>query len=127
MNIVPLKNSDIKIGKAVDTSAAGDEPGSIATIGNLAPFIDKCPLWTYILAEAAHHKIKVKIPVTEDQSIGTPQLGPVGGRIVAEVLLGLMFGDNDSFLSADPNWTPTIRGKGAKFALRDIVAYALGK
>jgi hypothetical protein len=46
---------------------------------------------------------------------------------VAEVLLGLMFGDNDSFLSADPNWTPTIRGKGAKFALRDIVAYALGK
>jgi hypothetical protein len=59
--------------------------------------------------------------------ISTPQLGPVGGRIVAEVFLGMIFGDNDSFLSADPNWTPTIRGKGVDFALRDIVAYALGK
>jgi hypothetical protein len=39
----------------------------------------------------------------------------------------MLLGDNDSFLSVDPNWTPTIRGKGTAFALRDIVAYALGK
>jgi hypothetical protein len=59
--------------------------------------------------------------------IKTPQLGPVGGRIVAEVFLGMLFGDNDSFLSAEPDWTPSIRNKGEQFALRDIVAYALGK
>ena len=59
-------------------------------------------------------------------TIKTPQLGEVGGRIVAEVFLGMLFGDNDSFLSADPNWTPTI-AKGKDFALRDLVAYALGR
>jgi hypothetical protein len=59
--------------------------------------------------------------------ISTPQLGPVGGRIVAEVFLGMLFGDNDSFLSADPAWVPTIGKAGKNFALRDIVAYALGR
>ena len=59
--------------------------------------------------------------------ISTPQLGPVGGRIVAEVFLGMLFGDNDSFLSSAPDWIPFIRNKGEKFALRDIVAYAIGK
>jgi hypothetical protein len=39
----------------------------------------------------------------------------------------MLFGDNDSFLSSDPEWTPTIRKAGEHFALRDIVAYALGQ
>ena len=45
-------------------------------------------------------------------SVRSPQLGPIGGRIVAEVFPGLMFGDNDSMLQLDPNWTPTIVGPG---------------
>jgi hypothetical protein len=115
------------IGKAVDKPDPGDVKGTIADIPALAPFKGKCPLWTYILAEAAQTQTSLTIPVAESKTISTPQLGPVGGRIVAEVFLGMMFGDNDSFLSAHPNWVPTIRGKGVKFALRDIVAYALGK
>ena len=44
------------------------------------------------LAEAAHHKKLVSIPVLDEHiQIETPQLGPVGGRIVAETFLGLMF------------------------------------
>ena len=42
------------------------------------------------------HKEAVKVPVKEDITIKTPKLGPVGGRIVAEVFLGLMFGDTHS-------------------------------
>ena len=41
-------------------------------------------------------------------------LGPVGGRIVAEVLVGLLEGDPGSFLSQEPTWRPTelgIRGR----------------
>ena len=34
-------------------------------------------------------------------------LGPVGGRIVAEVLIGLLVGDPLSYLSVDPPWKPT--------------------
>jgi len=76
----------------------------------------KCPLWTYILAEAARTRTPVKIPVNGDQTISTPKLGPVGGRIVAEVFLGLMFGDPHSMLSSNPNWTPNA---GANYKLRD--------
>lgn len=50
-------------------------------------------------------------------------LGAVGGRIVAEVFLGMMFGDNDSLLNLDPHWQPSL---GAGYKLRDFVKYAIG-
>jgi hypothetical protein len=37
---------------------------------------------------------------------GGRKLGPVGGRIVAEVLLGLLAHDPLSYLSVEPNWGP---------------------
>jgi Animal haem peroxidase len=127
MHVKPLRDSEIVIGKAVDTPGAGDVKGTIKDMGELAAFKHNCPLWTYILAEAARNKAQIKIPVTEKKVISTPQLGPVGGRIVAEVFLGMMFGDNDSFLSAEPEWTPTIGKHGKNFALRDLVEFALGE
>jgi hypothetical protein len=69
-------------------------------------------------------KESVKIPVKENVTVTTPRLGSVGGRIVAEVFLGLMFGDKSSVLSLDPDWQPK---QGAGFALRDFVNYALGR
>jgi hypothetical protein len=124
MNVTPLKDSEITIGKAVDKPEAGDVVGTIASIPELSAFKGNCPLWAYILAEAARYQETVKIPVTEDVKVTTPRLGPVGGRIVAEVFLGLMFGDPDSLLSHDPQWQPP---SGPSFALKDFVNYALGK
>jgi hypothetical protein len=98
----------------------------VETIPELQAFKGKCPLWTYILAEAFENKVKIDIPVTEKKKITTPQLGQVGGRIVAEVFLGLMFGDNDSYLSLEPDWKPSLGSKG-EFLLKDLVNYALGK
>jgi hypothetical protein len=66
----------------------------------------------------------VKLPVVEDVTVSTPRLGPVGGRIVAEVFLGLMFGDSNSLLSLDQDWQPK---QGTGFALKDFVNYALGR
>jgi hypothetical protein len=123
MKVLPLKDSEIMIGKAIDSPGPGDVLGTIDTIPALAAFKGKCPLWTYILAEAARNQTKIKIPVTEDVSITTPQLGPVGGRIVAEVFLGLMFGDPDSMLALNPHWCPP---SGPDYKLRDLVKYALG-
>jgi Animal haem peroxidase len=54
------------------------------------------PLWYYILCEAA----------TERGGGKGAHLGPVGGRIVAEVLAGLLEGDPNSFLSRKPSWRP---------------------
>ena len=129
MGVPILADEQIKIGKAVDNPQGGADPdlrGTIASIPALAPFKGKCPLWTYILAEAAQNQATVTIPVTEQKQITTPQLGAVGGRIVAEVFLGLIFGDNNSFLSLEPNWQPAAPF-GPTFRLKDFVNYALGK
>ena len=60
------------------------------------------------------------------KKISTPQLGPVGGRIVAEVFGGLMLGDSHSFWNQDPLWQPKQVQQGGVFELRDFVKYALG-
>ena len=109
-----LNDEDILIGKAVDEPKA-----NILDVADGA-FKDNCPLWTYILAEAMHNAE----PSQEGGEIDTPRLGPVGGRIVAEVFLGLMFGDSNSFLSVDPLWKPD---SGSDYRLRDFVSYALGR
>jgi Animal haem peroxidase len=122
MGKTPIPDDQIFIGKATDTVDPDRKkirdilPGSTA-------FHNNCPLWTYILAEATQNQELVKIPVVEDKSITTPRLGPVGGRIVAEVFLGLMFLDKNSMLSLDPCWQPA----NPNFKLKDFVKYALGK
>ncbi len=120
MGVKPIKDEEILIGQGVDKP---DAP--LPNIVSISPaFKDNCPLWTYILAEAMNHRVKVKTPTTKGVEVMTPRLGPVGGRIVAEVFLGLMFGDNNSLLSLDPNWHPAA---GSNYALKDLVNYALGK
>ena len=119
MKVTPLKDSEIHIGPGLES---GLPPLTIADIAG-GKFKGRCPLWTYILAEAMLHMQPVKIPVVEDRTIQTPRLGPVGGRIVAEVFLGLMFGDPHSMLSLHPDWYPKL---GPDYKLRDFVNYALG-
>jgi hypothetical protein len=69
------------------------------------------PLWFYILKEA--------------QACGGDQLGPVGGRIVAEVLIGLLRADPDSHLVVDPSWRPTLPSRDrTSFSLADLVIFA---
>src|SRR4029077_5903513 len=71
------------------------------------------PLWYYVLREA------------EVQHRGE-MLGDVGGRIVAETLVGVIDADPTSFRSADPSWKPTLPAKrDGSFTLSDAVALAL--
>jgi hypothetical protein len=66
------------------------------------------PLWFYILKEAEHRG-------------GGDRLGPVGGRIVAEVLIGLLRADPASYLSLEPDWEPTLPATGPGFGLADLL------
>ncbi len=120
MGVTPLKNEDILIGQGVD-GAKGLK--NIVEVAGEA-FRDNCPLWTYVLAEAMHNHASPDpaIPVLETMTVSTPQLGPVGGRIVAEVFLGLMFADPGAYFSKNPGWTP---GEGKHYRLKDLVATAL--
>jgi Animal haem peroxidase len=72
------------------------------------------PLWYYILKEAQ---------VMQDGL----RLGPVGGRIVAEVMIGLLQLDPDSFLTREPGWRPTLPASGGDargFSMADFLAFA---
>jgi hypothetical protein len=70
------------------------------------------PLWYYVLKEAE---------LIEDGL----HLGPVGGRIVAEVIIGLLQSDPESYLSYDPRWRPTLpsRDRG-DFRMVDFLTFA---
>ncbi len=73
-------------------------------------FLDRTPLWFYVLAEAAHH--------------GGQKLGPVGSTIVAEVLIGLVRCSQDSILRA-PGWTPSLPSETpGRFGLADLLRFA---
>ncbi len=71
------------------------------------------PLWLYVLKEA-------------EARAGGERLGPVGGRIVGEVLVGIVDNDPESFRSVDPGWTPTLPSRTGAFGLADIVRPAGG-
>ncbi len=81
-------------------------------------FKGRAPLWYYILAEAQQQF---------DGRDSTPiKLGRVGGRIVAEVFIGLLLGDGFSFLSQAPGWKPdpafTVKGK---FGMAELIKQAI--
>jgi hypothetical protein len=74
----------------------GEEPLSSEEVGLAeSDWTGETPLWFYILKEA------------EARQAGE-RLGPVGGRIVGEVLTTLIDRDPGSYRVADPNWTPTL-------------------
>jgi hypothetical protein len=85
---------------------APDELDDVKELG----FAEETPLWFYILREA-------------DRREQGKRLGPVGGRIVAEVLIGLLEGDRFSFARAHPRWQPTL-GSGGKFTMVDLLKTA---
>jgi hypothetical protein len=76
----------------------------------------EAPLWFYVLKEA------------EERADSGQHLGPVGGRIVAEVILGMLREDPFSFLRTDPTWEPVlpanISSDPKKWGMADLLAYA---
>jgi hypothetical protein len=88
----------------------GVEPISTEEVG-LADhgWRDETPLWFYLLREA-------------DVRGDGDRLGPVGGRIVGEVLVGILDADPESFRAVDPRWRPTLPAADpAAFSLADLL------
>lgn len=81
----------------------GEEPG----------WEGQAPLWFYVLKEA------------ELEADGKT-LGPVGGRIVAEVILGLLESDKSSYLRVAPAWKPEppIARAPGLFEIGDLLVFA---
>lgn len=85
----------------------------LADINEVAPRLtDATPLWLYILREA-------------DLMADGAHLGPVGGRIVGEVLIGLLEMDPTSILNAG-GWAPTLpsTSTAGEFVMADLLTIA---
>lgn len=77
------------------------------------------PLWYYILKEAA------LVPNTDiGKNKGGFHLGPVGGRIVGEVVIGMLQADASSWIVRQPGWTPTLQRPGPDFRMTDFLTFA---
>ncbi|MCO6414705.1 heme peroxidase family protein [Siccirubricoccus sp. KC 17139] len=93
-------------------------PGEIAESGKDGAMAAKLglheqtPLWYYILKEAQLRGNRGN------------RLGPVGSRILAEVFVGLLEGDAESFLRQDSNWKPSLpaANKGS-FTMPDLLRF----
>jgi hypothetical protein len=87
--------------------AGGDDGETLRQHG----FDESTPLWYYVLKEA-------------ELQGGGKRLGEVGSRIVAEVFFGLVQGDPYSFLSREPDWTPTLRSATpGTFTMADLLMF----
>jgi len=74
-------------------------------------FVKSTPLWYYVLKEAE---------ILEDGR----HLGPVGGRIVAEVFIGLLRSDPEGFLIRQPDFTPSLGSLPGEFHITDLLTFA---
>ena len=78
----------------------------------LGDWKDETPLWLYVLREAFVRG-------------GGDHLGEVGGRIVAEVIVGIVRTDPESYLANNPSWRPTLPSHQAgTFKIRDLLVPA---
>ena len=95
MGLVPLTNAQL------------DPTGTLGLAD--AGWQDQAPLWFGILKESE---------IVEEGR----RLGPVGRAIVAEVVLGLIVADLDSYFWSPEPWTPA----GGVFGITDLLTSAAG-
>jgi hypothetical protein len=88
----------------------GVAPLSPAELALPDEWVGETPLWYYLLKES-------------QSRAGGDELGPAGGRIVGEVLVGIVRFDPESFLGVDPDWRPTLPGAHENgFGLADLLS-----
>jgi Animal haem peroxidase len=114
----------------------GVEPLSPDSFTELAPYglglETNTPLWYYVLREAGvtqttQPTLVPSPPPTSTTTSGGLRLGPVGGRIVGEVILGLLQADATSYFSAHPRWQPVLptrSGATGTFRMIDLLTFA---
>ena len=116
LGVDPIPDSELKVGKAT----LGDTPGNKLLTSFDDSFKENAPLWYYVLAEAQTEWARRATAKGSKGDEEPVRLGTIGGRIVAETILGLIWGDGRSYLRQAPNWKPdTLRTMG------DLLHFAL--
>jgi hypothetical protein len=112
-----LANRDLQRGRAIGlpsgeavARALGVKPLTAEQVGLAeSGWTGETPLWIYVLKEA-------------DALHAGDRLGSVGGRIVGEVLVGIIDSDPESFRSVDRSWKPTLPScEPGRFGISDVL------
>jgi Animal haem peroxidase len=119
LGIPPILDEELMIGMA---TADGERKPIIEVAPGLA---GNAPLWAYILSEAQVMSWKnASGPVSDETPI---RLGPVGGRLVADVFASLLRGDRTSYLYAETMFKPIPDfTRNGTFGLAQLINVALG-
>jgi hypothetical protein len=95
MGVAPLSSDELRLGNSGSLNQVLDENG----------FIERTPLWFYVLKEA------------EVRANGN-SLGELGSRIVCETIVGQLLNDPESYLNQEGGWEPS---KGVKLSNGDPI------
>lgn len=112
-NLMRHVNFGLPSGQAI-ANKIGVPSLTSAQLAELAPYgmQNSTPLWYYVLKEA------------EVMENGL-RMGPVGSHIVGEVFIGLLRADKTSYLTADPDWVPTLPSAApGTFHMTDLLRFA---
>jgi hypothetical protein len=121
LGIPAIADKDLLIGKA--TADSQRKPITKVASG----FANNAPLWAYILSEAQVTSWKGTDSQLAKDDIPI-KLGPLGGRLVAEVFASLLRGDPTSYLNADHKFVP-IKDftHGGTFGLAELINIVLDR
>ncbi|MBZ5594813.1 MAG: heme peroxidase [Acidobacteriia bacterium] len=114
MGITPIDDDSLRVGKATEADKKTNPK-----LKDISPlFEENAPLWYYVLAEAQQQFVKDETPI---------HLGEVGGRIVGEVMVGLLLADSHSFLRQNPLFKPldAFKSSGGDFKMADLLKQAM--
>jgi hypothetical protein len=103
LGIPPLPDDALRVGQHDEVQRPLTDFGD--------DFRGNAPLWFYILREAEFY-------------FEGNQLGPVGARIVAEVFIGLLAHDRQSYLHSAPGWTPELADGTGRFDMPQLIRFA---
>jgi Animal haem peroxidase len=117
----PIPDDKLVIGKAT-----AEDRDNLQPLKEIAPgFADRAPLWAYILSEAQVTSWDRAGSGASPDSIPI-KLGPVGGRIVADVFAALLRGDRTSYLGKGAPFKPIAEfTRDEKFGLAELINVAL--
>lgn len=114
LGVPVLRDDQILVGKAVN-----EDSDAVTAVSVSPEFAGKTPLWTYVLAESTAQAFQVRNGAVVGNQRAPFRLGPVGGRIVTETIVGLLKADPSSILNKSAAATT-----GSPFSLRDFIKKA---
>ena len=123
--MTPEKEAALDPGDAADFALVQRNRAKILQDFGNTGLAGSTPLWYYILREAEYYGVTKDLN-EKGAVFGGQHLGPVGSRIVAETLIGLLWMDQGSFLHDPRGFSPIPQiTRGKELTLAVLLEYAL--